>query len=190
MKTGKSNIILIAVLIILAAQGCKQINNINHAFNSMGVFMNGFEDFTITENKENYLAMSSNGTILTIQLNRGMQKKAADSLVSDKNAILEAQYEIRDAPYSGEVTKEVVCPEEFKPVKNAVSNRHSLANYQLYSTKRFTYGVCAGDLVAYKSFLGFFYCDGKGLFQIKIFVPMENKMKFKEMLQKASSFKC
>ena len=190
MKTGNSIIFLTAVLIILAAQGCKQMTNVTLVFNSIGISLEGFEDFTVNEDNENRLAMSSNGIILTVKLNRNMGKKVADSLVSEKSAILEAQYEIRDAPYPGEITKEVVCPEEYKPIKNIVGNKHSLANYRLHSTKSFTYGACASDLVAYNSFLGFFYCDGKGLYQLELFVPVDEEGKFEEMLEKISSFDC
>ena len=183
--------IFIIVLLFLITQGCsKRTTDTNSIFNSLGISVKGFDDFAIIENKNNRLVIQDNGIILTILLNKNIEKEIATKLIEDKTIILESQYEIRDAPYPGEITREVVCPEEFKPVKNVINNKNSIVNYQLYSTKSLTYGACAKDLIVYKAFLGFFYCDGKGLFQIEFFVPINDEEKFNEMLQKVSTFKC
>ena len=183
--------IFIIILLFLITQGCsKRTTDINFIFNSFGMSMKGFNDFIVIENKNNRFVAQNNGIILTILLNENIEKKIATKLVEDKTIILESQYEIRDAPYPGEITREVVCPEEFKPVKNVINNKNSIVNYQLYSTKSLTYGACAKDLIVYKAFLGFFYCDGKGLFQIEFFVPINDEEKFNETFKKISSFKC
>ena len=183
--------IFIIIWLSLIAQGCiKHTTDINFIFNSLGISMKGFDDFILIENKNNRLVIQDDGAILTILANKNAEKEIATKLVEDKTIILESQYEIRDAPYPGEITKEVVCPEEFKPVKNVINNKNSLVNYQLYSTKSLTYGACAKDLIIYKAFLGFFYCDGKGLFQIEFFVPINYEEEFNETFKKISSFKC
>ncbi len=192
MKRPSDAFILFFIIIfaLLILNGCKkQEKGLALIFSNLEISMNGFEDFVL-DDEDGRIAAHDNTTIFTIFPIKSLKAEQAKEFVDEKTTILEAQYEIRDAPYPGEITKNIVCKEEFKPVKNAVINKFSMASYKLYSTKSLTYGICVNDLITYKAFLGFFYCDGKGLFQIEAFVPIENEMKFDEVLQKVSTLNC
>ena len=193
-KHIKSGIILIFLIIFFFIFYSnfiheKQPDNLNSVFNNIGISIKGFENFNLIENKNNRIVAHYDEAILTVLSIENIKKELARKFVNDKIAVLEAQYDIRDAPYPGDITRNVVCPEQFKPIKDAIKNEHSLVNYLLYSTKSLAYGVCVRDLVSYKSFLSFFYCDNKGLFQIEFFVPINDEKheeKFNNTLEKIS----
>lgn len=191
MKTGnliKITLLIFMLLGLLLVVGCYG-QFVNPTFNKLGISMKGFDNF-VFDSQNNRIAAHDNTTILLILPLTTLNEEQARKVVGDKSAILEGQYETRDASYLGEVTREISCPAEFKPVKNPVKSRFSMLNYQIYSTKSLTYGVCAKDLIAYRAFLGFFYCAGKGMFQIEVFVPAGDEIKFKEMLDRVSTFSC
>jgi hypothetical protein len=187
-------VIVVGLLIVLLIQflfGCvKEKKKTEKELRTLGISIKGIDNFILLENKNNRLVFDSNGTLLIISVFKNLDDTSTKKLVNDKIAILESQYEVRGAPYPGEITQNIVCPEQFKPIKNIINNQYSLANYQLYSTKSLTYGVCVKDLAAYNTFLGFFYCDKKRLFQIELFVPINYEEEFSETLKKISNFKC
>ena len=185
----KLMILMIAISFLLT-QGCTIRGGcINTVFKSIGISMDHFDNFTLSEYKNEKIIAKSGDITLIILLNKNLEKNIAIKLVNDKTAILESQYEIRDAPYPGEITKEVVCPEEFRPLKNVINNSHNIINYELYSTNRFTYGVCVQDLAFYKSFIGFFYCN-KNLIKIELFVPIGKEEMYKKILINIKNIEC
>ncbi len=192
-KIGLYSIIALIILLLLfyAFVHLRSAYDINVAMSDFGISIMGIEAFREIDIKNDKIMAKDNGSLLIISLNKNVNVDMAQRIVNDKIAVLESQYEIRNAPYPGEVTREVVCPEEFKPVKNIIDNQHSMANYMLYSTISFTYGVCAKDLIAYKAFFGLFYCEKRNnLVQIELFVPINNEKEFNESLKKISTFEC
>ena len=190
----KSKIIIFLItplFILFFISSCKsQSRYLNPVLADIGISISGFENFILDEKENNNIVAHDGEAILTISLIKNINTVQAKRFVNEKIAVLESQYEIRNAPYQGEVTREIVCPDQFKPIQNVINNSYSLVNYKLYSTKSLTYGVCVSDLIVYRAFLGFFYCDNNRLFQIEIFVPIENERKFNETLKKFSSFEC
>lgn len=89
--------------------------------------------------------------------------------IGDKRAVLESLFEQTTSPYPGVITNVIECPEKFKP-KTLTIDRGTI--YTLFAGERFTYGVCADDLVAYRSLYGIFDCARKGVFEVRLFTPL------------------
>ena len=185
-----ANLFLVNLVLVIFIVGCqsKTIKS-TIVFDRIGFSFDGSDKLIVDKYKNNKILAHKNETLYIISLFR-LNKKSALNLVLEKNAILNSQYEARDSSYPGEITKEIVCPREFKPIENIIKNGNSVSTFQVYATQRLTYGVCAEDLIFYKSFYGFFYCYGKGLFQIEIFVPKNDSKSFYEVANQISSFAC
>jgi hypothetical protein len=107
---------------------------------------------------------------------------APQKYVNDKKFLLESLFSPTTSPYPGFITNVVVCPEEFKPTMKDAENG---TIYTLFAGDRFTYGICAQDLVAYDSVYGVFDCKEKGIFEVQLFA------KTKEGLEpRIESFAC
>jgi len=91
---------------------------------------------------------------------------APQKYIEDKKFLLESLFSPTDSPYPEVITNIIECPEEFKP---KVKELEQGTIYTLFAGDRFTYGICAKDLVAYYSSYGIFDCKEKGIFEVQLF---------------------
>jgi len=148
-------------------------------FNSAGFTLTDFSKIgegTLT--KETLEAQDDN-TILKMTKTK---TNAPAKYVGDKKFLLESLFSPTDSPYPEVITNVIECPEEFKP---KVKELEQGTIYTLFAGDRFTYGICAKDLVAYYSSYGIFDCEEKGIFEVQLFA------KTKEGLEpRIESFAC
>ena len=117
----------------------------------------------ILEAKSNLAAVGGEDVIL--QMTK-ISAAAPQKYISDKKFLLKSLFLPTTSPYPGVITNVVECPDEFKP---KVQEGENGIIYTLFAGERFTYGICAEDLVAYYSAYGIFDCEEKGIFEVRVF---------------------
>ena len=181
--------IAFATIVILV--GCQnKAQNMQKLLEDIGIYIETLDNFSVDSKDNNKVIAHRDDIIFMLTVFSGLDNLLFKKYINEKAAMIESLYEIRGAPYPGEITQEIICPEEFKPVKNKVQNNFSLGNYVLFASKRLTYGVCAKDLANYKSFIGYFNCNNDKLFQIEFFVPVDRQAEFENMLDAIANLKC
>lgn len=129
----------------------------------------------------------NNDALLRLELVRGMNEKLASLYLEEKEVGIESLFLTQPAHYPGAITREVECPAQFHPEKGDI---RGMAYYIMYANERFFYGVCAQELVKYRSIMGLRYCkEQKTFVEAKLFFPPEifNKDRALELL---GSFQC
>lgn len=140
----------------------------------------------LEEGKEVHIAAESDNAILRIKAIPEQTKEQAERYITGQSILLEAQYDSRLPPYPEFLTNQTGCAEELKPRKVAVARG---AYYLVHADERFNYGLCADDLIQYKSALGLFYCpESRSIFQIEYFIDADRS--FDDVERFISSFRC
>jgi len=115
-----------------------------------------------------------------IELNMvgGVDEETANESISDQVLLFKSVFEIKSAPYPGQQTRYIECPEEFKPkyLERDVDGG-TLAYFIGYSNSNFVPGACSSDLIVYRSVNGWLYCRGAGdLIDFDYFVPVNDTL--------------
>ena len=101
---------------------------------------------------------------------------SAQALSSDMRAQLLNLFGDRQAPYPGQLSQTLTCPERFLPVELETSG-DMLLQMQFFANERFGYGGCDESLLAYRSTMALFYFPGSGqFFQLEYFEPVETEV--------------
>jgi len=161
--------------------------------------MNYVENFTINKTAQFSISnlqiedilSTDNSKIIKIRRFSNIDNKTFISYVQDKFLQLNSLFVSTPSPYFGIITQKIECPDEFKPKinKTITSDQNEVTYYILYTSERFTYGVCSKDLIKYKTLFTFVYCsDKKDLYQVEIFDP-PNELD-NNLIEIISSFKC
>jgi hypothetical protein len=129
---------------------------------------------------------------IEIEIQSPIDAKEAKRISDSEYAVIRSLYGARQTPYAGEVSEAIACAEEDKPrtVRENFLGREEkvlLAN----AGARFTYGVCAKDLIALRG--GFLTALRNGkYFELRFFQPATrgNETKeFQRLLKEIRSFK-
>ncbi|MSP56300.1 MAG: hypothetical protein EXR69_11965 [Myxococcales bacterium] len=106
---------------------------------------------------------------LRIRVTEGLDRDAAAKRVKDVRSMIDGLFEPRQAPYPGELSHTLQCPEEYQPM-DVVERGDALALLQLYANDRLTFGGCSADLLRYHTTVGYFYSAGsRRLFGVEYF---------------------
>jgi hypothetical protein len=130
--------------------------------------LSGIENINVLSNNSGvlyYEATSGNQIIIKIKQYKDVEPNDKENLLREEFSFLDYQYRIIESPYPETITNKVLCPDEFKPVFH---NDSSHGYYTLYASERFTYGVCAKELIKYNSLIGPKYC-GNELYLLQLF---------------------
>jgi len=147
-------------------------------------FLSGAKDFKILQSDTHKIgnmevkdiSAINFSKVLKIRIIKNIDEKIAERHLQETIGNLESLFISMPAPYPGALTREIVCPEEFIPLKIKKSIGGSeLIYYILYSNERFGYGVCSRDFIEYKSIVAFSYCyKTKEFFEIKLFSSIDS----------------
>ena len=132
-------------------------------FNSAGLTLTDFSKVSERTLTKETLQAGGGNTILKMTK---IKTNAPAKYAGDKKFLLESLFSPTTSPYPEVITNIVECPEEFKP---KVQETEQGTIYTLFAGDRFTYGICAKDLVAYHSSYGIFDCKEKGIFEVQLF---------------------
>ena len=154
-------------------------NDAAEYFKAKGLHFTGARLFSITETKEiqtknikvTKIIAQRNTDFLHVELTEKLGRELGQFYQSERKSSIESLFLPYTSGYPGVLTQEVECPDEFHPVKGEAGD---IDYYIMYANDRFSYGICAYDLVKYKSALGLAYCDKSDVFvEIKLFFPQE-----------------
>lgn len=156
------------------------IQNIDK-FKLVDIYKN--EDDTITN-----IEAKKGNAIIKIKYIKEIDKESSEEYKDYQLEMLNSVYEPIKSPYPGRITREIVCPEELKPVE--VNNNDTNSQYYImYSTSRYSYGACSWDSIKYRVIFLFRYCENKKeLYQVEFFVPLKEFNKSYEKM--AESIRC
>ena len=91
-----------------------------------------------------------------------------DTLLRAQEALLLDLYAPQRPPYPEFLTQETACPARFMPKRRTMENGFA---YTLFAGSRFTYGVCADDLIEYKAVIAFLACGSARAQKAEYFIP-------------------
>jgi len=118
------------------------------------------------------------GSVIKIKILNNVGLKQSENYIYDKIFVINSMYRDIDSPYPGALSNKISCDEEFKPQK--IPNT-TFDYYMLYATSRFTYGACSWNLIEYRSYIYFAYCnESENLYQIELFLPIKKETTFYE----------
>lgn len=127
---------------------------------------------------------------LRVEVRSNMQENEAGKYIDAEIVRMKALFQNTASPYPGEISDEIVCGEEFKPVfKTTQQNNIRIFYFTGFLNERLTFGACTKDQAVYKGVLARFYCSKqKQLFTLELITSNEDKNK--DFLQTLFSVGC
>ncbi len=112
---------------------------------------------------------------LKVEKHANIDLESSERLVERDILLINGLFSNSISPYPGEISNEIECAEEFKPIffETGIGGRRYLTTY---SNDRFGIGACSDDLLAYRFLMGWIYCPTVSeLYSIRYFVPLERE---------------
>lgn len=160
----------------------------------IGIYSDAFKDYALEqkfEQKDSQVYIfSGKNQRLHIEVIAGIDSSSADILTESELMGIKALYANALSAYPGEVSREIVCNDRFKPIfMDYTSGGQRYEYVLLHSTDRFGLGACTEDSVKYKHLIGWKFCpQSSTLFIIREFFPLDSAFdSLEEMFQ---SFFC
>ena len=160
----------------------------------VGIYSDYFEEFTLEQKFEQkdsrVYIFSGKNQYLNIEVISGIDSNSADTLTESEIMGIKALYANALSPYPGEVSREIVCNDRYKPAfRDYVTDGRPYKYVLLHSTERFGLGACTDDSVKYKHLIGWKYCpQSSALFIIREFYPLDST--FDSLEKMFLSFSC
>ncbi len=110
---------------------------------------------------------------LRIHVAWDLDAMAGPQRIQQSRAIIDGLYGERQAPYPGELSNTLKCPEEYRPTD--ISPMGAAAQLvHLYANERYAFGGCNPDLLAYRATVGMYYDESRRRFvEMTFFAPLE-----------------
>jgi hypothetical protein len=172
-------VIAIVVLIIRQiAKGCKGLDCIT--MESLDNYQIGeiYEDST-----QSYRAMLVNRTDtnkkLRVEIKSNVTSAEANKITLGLITQMKTVYANARSPYPGEITDEIICPDNFKPIFGDLMTKGSLkvTTVEGFLTSRLVSGGCTEEQVDYRELMGVFYClDQRKLYQVELITDKKRKL--------------
>jgi hypothetical protein len=109
--------------------------------------------------------------ILRLELLRDPGEPGYRGWLQDQRAVLDGQFTDRQAPYPGQLSTTLRCPEAFQPSQRQAGESWL---YQLFANERLAYGGCSRDLLRYRAALLLRPCPQRDLgVKLELFTPLE-----------------
>jgi len=181
-------LVLILSTVLLWKKTCPKYGCIN---------IKGIEQFRTQEvyrddNNIYRALLSNNNDYIRIEVKSAVQERLAEENIQGEIVRMKALFENALSPYPGELSNEIQCSKEFKPVlKTETINNTQVSYFTGFLNQRMVFGSCVKDQAIYKGILTLFYCPAKKqLFQLEIIAPADsfNKApeKYQQMLESVS----
>ena len=110
---------------------------------------------------------------LRLRVTHGLDELGAQRRLDEARGVLFAMFGERQAPYPGELSNTLKCPDVYKPVEHTPKG-DATHLIRLYANERFGYGGCNADLLSYRATVGLYYdADSQRLLQAEYFSPVD-----------------
>ena len=155
--------------------------------------MQGLDKFKVQEvyqeDDNAYRAqLSKDSDLLRVDIRPGISETEAKSDIQARVTKIKALFENAASPYPGEISDEIECGDEYKPVFSEERiNGVQISYFTGFLNSRLVLGACTEDQAVYKEIFALFYCPKQQqFFQIELIVPKEvynlNEDKYKQIL--------
>jgi hypothetical protein len=116
---------------------------------------------------------TNQSNLVKLEVIQDLDADAAQTIIKDGIMGIEALYANALSPYPGDISKEIVSDNRYRPKLAEKQRRHHTYRYfLLFANERFGYGVTTPDVIKYKSLAGWLYCEAERcLYKIRYFVP-------------------
>lgn len=133
-----------------------------------------------------------NDEVAHIEIRQGISKEAAAQTIQSKIDLITSLYEKRPVSYPDVITNEIACAEKYRPILGERKNNDTAVRYLVGSaTRRFTFGACSDDLIAYKALVAWYWCGRtKSLVQLELMVPKTDTNALNITQDALQSFSC
>jgi len=91
-----------------------------------------------------------------VRATHGIDPKTAQERVEQDRQRISALFGERQAPYPGELSNSLKCPDQFKPTDHEPKGS-AQTMVRLFANERLAFGGCSEDLLAYAATLGTWY---------------------------------
>lgn len=178
---------VIAFYLILKPSKCKYIDCL---------IISSLESYSLTEvyqnEKDIIRAIYKNqDNILKVGITYQPEKSVADKDINSQIIKTKSFYENTPSPYPGDISDEIICSDEYKPVfsefESGIIQIHTIEGYL---NERLAFGGCNDD-PTYKNLLVLFYCRSQQkIYQLEFIVDKSDTSEFKNIYDSLSNLKC
>jgi hypothetical protein len=125
---------------------------------------------------------------LRIRVLHDLDPAAADTAVVEQRLQISELFEDRQAPYPGQLSNTLRCPEMYQPQPLALEEPARWM-VRLYANDRMAFGGCSDDLLHYQATVGLFYDRvGQRLVRLEYFAPRQGPVEPAEALLRSLRF--
>ncbi len=119
------------------------------------------------------LLATSGADRLRVAVTTDLAPADAPARVAELQAVIDNLFGDRQAPYPGQLSNTLQCPEEYKP-EALPRGTWADAMIGLYANDRLAFGGCSEDLLRYHATVGIFYDPHtRRLFQVEYFASLD-----------------
>lgn len=171
-------LIALAVLVFRAWPGPDR-DDLRAALADLGLHSDDSRGYEVVEDRTRgavrVLAGAADGNRISVKRVGDLSRSEATAYVEDRRVMLESLFLERQAPYPGQLSATLSCPDAFKPISHDVAGHATLRLLvELYANDRFAYGGCADDILTYHAALGVHVCDGgASVVEVEVFTPRD-----------------
>lgn len=144
-----------------------------------GIFFDGVERYMLSEkyqdNKFGYRALYKDGEdLLRIEVRPNYTIEETELAVRSEVLMIKGLFENARSPYPDDISNEIVCAAEYKPVSASKNvNGLNLEYFSGFINNRLVFGSCTQEQITYHDTMMMFYCDKqKKYYQIEIIRPV------------------
>lgn len=173
--TCLAGVVLILIFLFIKGQPCSGVNCIE---------ITDMKNYKIKQVYENnpyiFRALYQKGeSLLRLEIRKNLTKIESDDIVRSQITKTKGLFEDAAAPYPGEISDQVHCSDEFKPVYSSKKqNGIDMSYFTAFVNDRLTFGSCIADQANYQDTMVMFYCPKQKIsIQMEVLLPREEYLK-------------
>jgi len=129
------------------------------------------------------LLFERDGFRLEVSMLSGIPPEQATTLVEERMKVFMSVFNKVRTGYPGQLTRELQCPDEFRPVYGERTVSGGLLRYHtVFANKNRVAGACSRDLAALRTLRGHIVCDGGVLADVAVHVGLDAQASLDELV--------
>lgn len=174
--------VAILSIFLLSSKSCQRLNCININEDKSYKIKQVYED-----NPYIFRALYEKGDgLLKVEIRSNSTKLESDQNIQSQITKIKGLFEDAAAPYPGEISDQIHCSDEFKPIySQKQQNGIQISYFTAFVNNRLTFGSCSADQIRYQDTMLMFYCPRqKNFIQLEILLPLKTYLKDPQTAQK------
>ncbi|MCG8351593.1 MAG: hypothetical protein MI924_27825 [Chloroflexales bacterium] len=169
--------LICALLSAVSACGNNAETELTALLREHGLQLEDISTYTLEQHKINRaeevnILAKDQANVLRIKIIPEQSPEASAAFIQDQQVILNSLYTPVKPPYGESSGQAIACDQEFQPQAGS----DDFGEYTtLLAGRRYGYGICTADLIAYKATLRYTYCPAtEHVFVIEQFHPIQD----------------